>query len=530
MKDNQQPHNQQNEEKSVVTSSGNTAPFAKGIPVSCSAMPKRKITLTLGVFFDGTGNNAFNSTLRQKNCSAESVGYNDSEAQGILNACEADRFGLRGDIARISYDGSYTNIHCLYNLYRNDSVPDFSTSEENLQFKYYVEGIGTINGESDSSIGMATGRSSTGIIAKTNRAIDVIKESLPVSLEYYTNVEIVKIQFDIFGFSRGAAAARHFSNRIRKRDNELFSSLTDIFQSAEISILNLANHSIRFMGLFDTVAAVATPVPSSSDTGDVNIYLPVGIAKRVFHITAEHEFRHNFSLNSVKPGYPELSLPGAHSDIGGGYHPLETEDYLISRPEYNTVPVSMENNSTSAYKRSELEKKARLADPIWGPMLQKADTWIQLWDEPVPSEKQSGRLKYVGAAIRMQRNVSNGWSLAILRVMLDAAEEAGCIFDKGKINDRYPVPAVLHTLMDKARAQGKAIRKGENIIPFNSDELALLAEKYIHCSANWKAIKKNPKTQQDIFDDGASFAVIFFPNRPTENGKRNVYDLQGKKL
>ena len=445
-------------------------------------------------------------------------------------ACEADRFGLRGNIARASYDGSYTNVHRLYNLYRDDSDPQFSTLADNLQISFYVEGIGTSNGVADSSVGMATGRSSTGIIAKTDRAIEEINKSLSNYLKNFDGLEIEKLQFDIFGFSRGAAAARHFSNRIRTQDTKLFSALSTNFQSADISLPTHANHSIRFLGLFDTVSAVATPVPSSADTGDVNIYLPVGIAKRVFHITAEHEFRHNFSLNSVKPGYPELPLPGAHSDIGGGYHPMESEDYFISRPEYNTVPVSMENKSTRVYKRAEQEKQTRLADPIWGPMLQKAETWIQHWDAPVPAEKQSGKLKYVGAAVRMQRNVSNGWSLATMRVMLDAAEEAGCEFDKSEMNIDYPVPPELHILMNKARAQGKAIRNGKDIIPFSSDELALLAEKYIHCSANWKVIKKNLKTQQEIFEDGVNFSVIFFPNRPTENGKRNVYDLQGKQI
>ncbi|WP_213992518.1 DUF2235 domain-containing protein [Sodalis sp. dw_96] len=530
MTDNHQANKQENNIEAIDKGSGITAPFAKGIPVACAVKPVRKITLTLGVFFDGTGNNAFNSGLRLKSCLAESEGYNNSQVKGILNACEVDRFGLQGDIARTSYDGSYTNVQCLYNLYRDDGNPQFSTPEDNIQFRYYVEGIGTVNGEADSSVGLATGKYGTGIIAKTDRAIEIINKTLLNSIKRFRGIEIESLQFDIFGFSRGAAAARHFSNRIMKHDDGLFSTLTNIFQSADIVWTNHANLFIRFLGLFDTVAAVATPDPSSADTGDVNIYLPVGLAKRVFHITAEHEFRYNFSLNSVKPGYPELSLPGAHSDIGGGYHPIETEDYFINRPVYNTVPKSMENMATSAYKQADQERQTRLADPIWGPMLQKADTWIQLWEAPVPTEKQSGRLKYVGAAIRMQRNVSNGWSLAIMRVMLDAAEEAGCEFDKSEIDIDYPVPPELHPLMYKARAQGKATRNGGEIIPFTAKEIAQLAETFIHCSANWKAIKKNSKTQQDILDDDAIYANIFFPNRPTSNGKRTVYDLQGKQI
>ncbi|MFW8177622.1 type VI secretion system tube protein Hcp, partial [Klebsiella pneumoniae] len=76
----------------------------------------------------------------------------------------------------------------------------------------------------------------------------------------------------------------------------------------------------RFLGIFDTVAAIGTPVngfnPHSADTGDVNLALRPGVAEKVFHITAQHECRFNFALNSVKPAWPELALPGAHSDIG----------------------------------------------------------------------------------------------------------------------------------------------------------------------------------------------------------------------
>jgi hypothetical protein len=86
----------------------------------------------------------------------------------------------------------------------------------------------------------------------------------------------------------------------------------------------------RFIGIFDTVAAIGTPTngfnPHNADTGAVNIALRPGVAEKVFHITAAHECRFNFALNSVKPAWPELALPGVHSDIGGGYLPLLEEN------------------------------------------------------------------------------------------------------------------------------------------------------------------------------------------------------------
>ncbi|MXD86615.1 DUF2235 domain-containing protein, partial [Escherichia coli] len=66
------------------------------------------------------------------------------------------------------------------------------------------------------------------------------------------------------------------------------------------------------------------------------------VAKKVFQITAMNEYRYNFSLNSIKGMWPELALPGAHSDIGGGYNPVgsplqENESLFLSCPEFEIV-------------------------------------------------------------------------------------------------------------------------------------------------------------------------------------------------
>src|SRR5690606_17694147 len=54
---------------------------------------------------------------------------------------------------------------------------------------------------------------------------------------------------DIIGFSRGAALARHFGNRILQHtDNGLFSYLDTLRGRVSACI------DLRFMGLFDTVA------------------------------------------------------------------------------------------------------------------------------------------------------------------------------------------------------------------------------------------------------------------------------------
>ncbi|MFD2883319.1 hypothetical protein ACFS4T_12700 [Pseudomonas lini] len=45
---------------------------------------------------------------------------------------------------------------------------------------------------------------------------------------------------------------------------------------------------------------------------------------------ARDEYRANFALNSVSPDHLEISLPGVHSDIGGGYREDIEECVLLS--------------------------------------------------------------------------------------------------------------------------------------------------------------------------------------------------------
>ncbi|RWS36665.1 type VI secretion system tube protein Hcp, partial [Erwinia amylovora] len=109
----------------------------------------------------------------------------------------------------------------------------------------------------------------------------------------------------------------------------------------------------RLLGIWDTVAAIGSPAngvnPHSADTGEVNIVLRPGVAEKVFHLTAQLECRFNFALSSVKPAWPELALPGAHSAIGGGYNPGGHEACFLTRPPLGTVPLFNPDTATRIY-------------------------------------------------------------------------------------------------------------------------------------------------------------------------------------
>ncbi len=80
--------------------------------------PKREITLVLGVFFDGTGNNAVNTQNMLEVFKAKHYQISDPDAASILEQTAKER-GMT-DTEATSYLGYYTNIHWLSTLYEID--------------------------------------------------------------------------------------------------------------------------------------------------------------------------------------------------------------------------------------------------------------------------------------------------------------------------------------------------------------------------------------------------------------------------
>lgn len=495
---------------------------------------KREITLTIGVFFDGTGNNAVNTQNMLKAYTAGHYNLDDPEAESILAKCARENFGVSGSGAT-SYTGYYTNIHWLSTLYSrrlNEDNPD-------VQRAVYIDGIGTDAGKPDSKLGQGFGISDTGVVAKTDKAVSMLADSIQAALDAVSNKQtdctfiIRSLQFDIFGFSRGAAAARHFANRIQSEDPAVISAIRQGVTGTAFS--GSPSGKTRFIGIFDTVAAIGTPVnglnPHSADTGDVKLTLRPGVAEKVFHITAANECRFNFALNSVKPAWPELALPGVHSDIGGGYLPVTKEHLFLTRPATETVPYSQPGEKTQAYRQAMAQLQKLDKSPCLAPLLRTNDISAETWhDDRLPPDRYGQMQKRSFAALTLrERTVRNDWSRVVLRVMLEAAQEAGVVFDPIRAtNQELHLPDELSSLCDKALAMGKAARRGQTPPVFSQDELDVIAEKYIHCSANWNAIVVN--TDGLIHGGASPSELIGFINRPDEQWKRSVYSMDGKKV
>ncbi len=495
-----------------------------------TAKKKRNITLTIGVFFDGTGNNAANTADRQAACTGEHYGMSDTDAGSAYSQCVRLKHGYSGTAAG-SYLGYYSNVYWLNTLYRSDMTPDTEVG----QYAIYIEGIGTEDGAGDNSYGMGTGRGDTGVVRKTDKAVATLVAGIQGYLSRHADARgciIKELQFDIFGFSRGAAAARHFANRVFRQDRAVVAAIKAGLAGTEFS--GTPGGKTRFLGIFDTVAAIGTPVnglnPHSADTGDVSLVLRPGVAEKVFHITAQHECRFNFALNSVKPAWPELALPGAHSDIGGGYNPAEQESCFLTRPEFETVPLSLPDTKTRIYRQTCTQLTAMDGYPAIAPLLNAVAVNVDTWhDDRMPADRYGVMQKRSGAALVIHRPTRNDWSKVVLRVMLDAAQDAGVVFDPIRdTNAELKLRPELNSLCEKAIVMGRAIRGGHSAPGFTTSEIRMLAEKYIHCSANWNSVVRD--SQGKVSGAVKPAKLVTFTNRPDERWQRTVYDMDGNKI
>jgi len=467
------------------------------------------ITLRIGVFFDGTGNNRVNSQMTA-GCYAREVGLAE-QAEEIQKFCMSRGYDEWGGAPDTSYGNDLSNVARLYDLYRDDSERRLESDEPTGFIPVYVEGIGTSSGAEDSLYSQATGDGAQGVLARVEQTPSLILERLRFFHQHNEDRKVARIEFDIFGFSRGAAAARHFANEVLKSEKNI---LAEVFANTPITVEGFSRDdiAINFIGIFDTAAAVAKmsfgdfSVHDAANPG-VNLYLAPDVAKKVVHLVARDERRHNFSLNTADTA--DIVLPGVHSDLGGGYVPRITERVLLSKPRQSPEDVRLPHHESDAYRVTQYELR-RLQDQLnlHGLPLQ-IRTWEKIFTRNAKGDR--ARWKQVHAVISCEREVRNDLSLIYLRVMRELGVKHGVQFKIIKEDDsRYALPKELHTIAGKlmAYALGESRRIGLTLA-----EEALLVARYIHLSANWNAARGL---------DGSELSIVFI-NRPAENFIRAVH-------
>ncbi len=517
--------------------------------------PPHTTRVYLGVFFDGTGNNKYNVEARKK---------------GEISMEKAKE----RDYA--SYFANYSNIARLWNLYKKDYISDNKTNKKTYYTRAYIEGIGTKRGMPDDMIGSGMGRLERGILGKVGDAYqEVIKEfkkdKIPSGKKKNhlgkTVPHIDELVIDIFGFSRGAAAARHFANIVNtafepEREERYWSISQKDFAYRKIKrqppggsfgkALEKAGFplgdtviKIRFIGLFDTVAAVTSnaemaPIIIGAMDGLVIGNISKGIAEviigadglstaaqncnngniqlslanvnaQIAHITASDEYRANFVLNRVSKGY-EMRMCGVHSDIGGGYGEItEENNYILSLP----VRTS---DKTPPEELEKLKKKFEESS------FYKED---QIWIETI---------KYKEEIDRSPRNLDS------LNPRMSITYQHTLKGSRGKITDRY---SLISMEIMKEYAKGKGVKwmspaEAENkdmnnipqtdykynddfleekILPIYKDHYLKREKQTLESTVYKKLYNKYLHISSEYNDPMMGF---IYPNQPSETGKRKI--------
>ena len=237
--------------------------------------------LRIGIFFDGTGNNDDNSN-------------------------------------------KYSNVKYLYDMHLGDGkdIEDNYTTR-----KFYQRGVGSHEDDSDfeSAMGVGAKKRFDNVMFHIEKYINDYQEKAD------GNIPTI-IQLDVFGFSRGAAMARHFVNCIKQN----YFDFKDLDVNKRFSDRNI---NINFLGVFDTVGSFGI-AGDNIDPGYSFYIDPSWIEKKAVHFYALNEYRWGFDLQAMMEqqdsNYPidiadekliELGLPGVHSDIGGGYEMNKLEQF-----------------------------------------------------------------------------------------------------------------------------------------------------------------------------------------------------------
>ncbi|MDM8350873.1 DUF2235 domain-containing protein [Pseudomonas sp. sp1636] len=467
------------------------------------------ITLRVGFFFDGTGDNAAN-VARGEQCRANQLGYDAADERALLEYCPPHQMDSMS-----SYGRQRTNIARLYDLYGDDSLQALKRTDQQALLRIYIEGAGTETDKPDQQFpDMALGTGDTGVLEKVTISGNLFLERLKFLLSKNPDILIASLEIDVFGFSRGAAAARHFVNDLRRGSSSVLAKALPASQAPLVKSFTWRfGHDVQvnLVGLFDTVAAIGGLSDgwdvNDDRNGDLKLHLAPDSAKRVIHLVAGDEYRHNYSLNSSQPNFAEIVLPGAHGDIGGNY-PLAAEEKLfLTRPFRDEVDNRLANEASQAWKQASQALESWWQRGLIDLARPNGKLYID-WRQ-VRSTESPIRRKVIYAQVKLERRVRGEYGRIPLRIMHALAQEAGAPF---KLLDEFDpetaIPRQLQTIADKlmAYAQGKAR------LNLEFEEQDLLYAHFLHQAAHW-----------NVYPGESGALTVHFVNRPAKDSQRAIH-------
>lgn len=335
------------------------------------------IELNIGVFFDGTLNSmaniderkglddylSVNSSSSATRARSKRHSKNNSYGSEYTNVArfytcfkdELDKF-----IIPIYVEGAGTKPREIGKAIDFSSDPakkktksgcEYENSEMSLD--KFIEANNGFISCSDDTLGSALGIGLFGVKKKVESACEKITDKIKTiikekNLGKDTEIEITLY---VFGFSRGSATARCFSSCLHQRlgttivksniqtglvgiggwtnvhdklekENQYKTSLENdwLKKLVEEKGLSFPTIKVKFLGLYDTVSSYGTYF--NDDVEELSLNIDSKNVENVYQICAGDEYRKNFALTDVTSAGGEdkyIIIPGAHSDIGGGY-------------------------------------------------------------------------------------------------------------------------------------------------------------------------------------------------------------------
>ncbi len=478
------------------------------------------VTLQIGLFFDGTRNNAENL---QRGAGPAGSSAPAPRPPAVL-ADDASPYQSR---LTSSYSNGPTNIARLHALYPDHR--DGAAGANTLAVSIYIEGVGTRTGETDDLIGLAFGIGRTGVRAKRRRALEQrLPEALRALAKAQPGRSVADVRMDLFGYSRGGASARDAVNLLNAPAGAAW--LREQLVRAGWALapgFPRSARPVRFVGLLDTVVAI------SQQQGDEvpRLALPAGCADKVVQLVARDEHREYFALTSVAPQHEEIALPGVHANIGGGYDQPMEGPKLLTRPlgeplrghglGMAEIPPLALLRDTAVYQR------AQAACRHWQAALGLGDAqvWVDVWHQWQHQRRAGSRSVLpeptlrVYAAVVLRRTIDPRYQWIPLRLLHQRAAAAGVAWTAAP--DAIPslaLPAALQPIAARLLA-GQALDAAQE---------QLLRQHYLMQSAHWNFDVLGDTALQYAADAGTRELPyrpgpgLFYINRPTEDGQRVV--------
>lgn len=297
--------------------------------------------LKIGLFFDGTANNLYNTDARKYMIYKDKTELNEREKKEKKRIEEEypEKKDSKHKYTRNELKTAYDNYKDNTS-YENDltNIAKIYLKSNRKEYAIYIEGVGTGDLLKDSNLpGISHADGEKGLLKKIRKGSEELTKVIKEHYRETKNKNLI-LTLDVFGFSRGATAARHFLYQVsnNKHLKVKVSWIGDTtFEIADESYLQMAlkeaglnklvkKINIRFVGLYDTVASF-NPIRFDLSTHfKEHIHLlhlnEIGNPMLAIHFTALDEIRKYFSLTRLShfKGI-EKNLPGAHSDVGGSY-------------------------------------------------------------------------------------------------------------------------------------------------------------------------------------------------------------------